>query len=120
MSRLRARLTCTLLSAIHHLMTAHPATMRSFLLLLAAVALAPLRSFGLELGIDVLQSRDFDILKGKRVGLVTNQTGADNSGTKTRFILKKGLGGNLVALFSPEHGLDGTAPAGAYVASRKD
>jgi uncharacterized protein YbbC (DUF1343 family) len=120
MSRLRARLTCTLLTAIRRLMTAHPATMRILLLLLISAAFVPLRSFGLELGIDVLQSRDFDVLKGKHVGLVTNQTGVDNSGTKTRLILKKALGGSLVALFSPEHGLDGTAPAGAYVASRKD
>ena len=73
-----------------------------------------------ELGIDVLRARGFDILQGKRVGLVTNQTGVDSHGTKTRLILKKAPGVQLVALFSPEHGLDGTAQAGRYVASRKD
>jgi hypothetical protein len=73
--------------------------------------IAQSRTFAIDLGIDVLQSRDFDILRGKHVGLVTNQTGVDSSGTKTRLILKKALGQNLVALFSPEHGLEGTAPA---------
>ena len=74
----------------------------------------------LDLGIDVLKDRDFDVLKGKRVGLVTNQTGIDKRGTSTRVILKRALNGNLVALFSPEHGIDGTVPAGKYVSSRKD
>ncbi len=37
-----------------------------------------------ELGIDVLQKQGFGILQGKRVGLVTNQTGVDSSGRKTR------------------------------------
>jgi hypothetical protein len=51
---------------------------------------------------------------------VTNQTGIDKRGTSTRVILKRALNGNLVALFSPEHGIDGTVPAGKYVSSRKD
>jgi uncharacterized protein YbbC (DUF1343 family) len=73
-----------------------------------------------ELGIDRLQQMDFAPLVGKRVGLVTNQTGIDSRGVKTRVILRKARGVNLVALFSPEHGLDGTVGAGAYVGSRKD
>jgi uncharacterized protein YbbC (DUF1343 family) len=71
-----------------------------------------------RLGIDVLAGQGFAPLAGRRVGLVTNQTGVDASGTKTRLILKKHV--NLVALYSPEHGLDGTVGAGKYVASRKD
>jgi uncharacterized protein YbbC (DUF1343 family) len=100
-------------------MPTHAHTVRTFLFL-AVLLLPQVRTFALDLGIDVLQSRDFDVLKGKKVALVTNQTGVYRSGTKTRLILKKALGSDLVALFSPEHGLDGTAPAGAYVASRKD
>jgi len=73
---------------------------------------------GTRLGIDVLADNDFSILKGKRVGLVTNQTGVNGSGTKTRVVLKKHV--NLVALYTPEHGLDGTEKAGAYVSSRRD
>ena len=71
-----------------------------------------------QLGIDVLAAQNFAPLQGKRVGLVTNQTGVSAGGAKTRILLKKNV--NLVALFSPEHGIDGTVGAGKYVASRTD
>ena len=71
-----------------------------------------------ELGIDVLAQRDYAILAGKRVGLITNQTGIDSHGMRTRMLLKKHC--NLVALYTPEHGLDGTEKAGRYVRSRRD
>lgn len=73
-----------------------------------------------ELGIDVLQSEGFAALHGKRVGLVTNQTGVSAAGKRTRLILAHAPGVKLVALFTPEHGLDGTENAGKYVASRRD
>jgi uncharacterized protein YbbC (DUF1343 family) len=72
------------------------------------------------LGIDVLQREDFAPLRGKRIGLITNQTGVNSEGVKTRVILAHAPGVKLVALFTPEHGLDGTEPAGQYVASRRD
>ncbi|PYI91645.1 MAG: DUF1343 domain-containing protein [Verrucomicrobia bacterium] len=71
-----------------------------------------------RLGIDVLESTGYAFLKGKRVGLVTNQTGVDSNGVATRVLLKKNV--NLVALYTPEHGLDGTEKAGRYVSSRRD
>jgi len=71
-----------------------------------------------DLGIDVLEKNNFDILRGKRVGLVTNQTGVNSAGEKTRLILKKNV--HLVALYTPEHGLDGTDKAGVEVRSRRD
>jgi len=71
-----------------------------------------------ELGIDVLQKNNFDLLRGKRVGLVTNQTGVNSAGEKTRLILRKHV--NLTALYTPEHGLDGTEKAGVEIRSRKD
>ena len=73
-----------------------------------------------ELGIDVLEKDGFSLLQGKRVGLVTNHTGIDSHGIKTRKLLSASRNVHLVALFAPEHGLDGTALAGKYVASRKD
>src|SRR5688572_4847439 len=82
-------------------------------LILQAVAHAKVQP-----GIDVLAAQDFAALKGKRVGLVTNQTGVNSGGTKSRVVLKKNV--NLVSLFSPEHGIDGTIGAGKYVASRTD
>ena len=71
-----------------------------------------------DLGIDVLEQSNYAILKGKRVGLVTNQTGVNRKGIRTRVLLRQNC--NLVALYTPEHGLDGTEKAGRYVKSRKD
>ena len=71
-----------------------------------------------DLGIDVLKQQEYGILAGKRVGLITNQTGVDSSGTRTRVLLHEHC--NLVALYTPEHGLDGTEKAGRYVKSRRD
>ncbi len=58
-------------------------------------------------GIDVLSSRGYRDLIGKRVGLITNHTGQSASGKRTVEILAKAPGVNLVALFSPEHGIQG-------------
>jgi len=73
-----------------------------------------------ELGIDVLQQEDFSVLQGHQIGLITNQTGVNSQGIKTRVILERAPGVRLVALFTPEHGLDGTELAGRYVSSRRD
>jgi uncharacterized protein YbbC (DUF1343 family) len=72
------------------------------------------------LGVDILKNMDYAPLRGKRIGLVTNQTGVNSAGVRTRLVLKSAPGVKLVALFTPEHGLDGTEPAGKYVASRFD
>jgi uncharacterized protein YbbC (DUF1343 family) len=58
-------------------------------------------------GIDVLEQRGFDILQGKRVGLITNHTGRSRDGRSSIDILYKAHGVRLVALFSPEHGIRG-------------
>lgn len=60
-------------------------------------------------GIDVLELEHFAPLRGKRVGLITNQTGVDSQGRRTIDVLKSAPGVNLVALFSPEHGIAGRA-----------
>ena len=73
-----------------------------------------------KLGIDVLEERQFDQLKGMRVGLITNATGIDCHGNSTVDILRKAPGVKLVALFGPEHGVYGADWAGAYVASTTD
>ena len=85
---------------------------------LASVLVAANASGAVELGIDVLESNGYALLKNKRVGLITNQTGVDSRGVRTRVLLRKNC--NLVALFAPEHGLDGTQKAGRYVPSRRD
>jgi uncharacterized protein YbbC (DUF1343 family) len=62
-------------------------------------------------GIDVLESEKFASLRGKRVGLITNQTGLDSFGHRTIDLLAHAEGVNLVAIFSPEHGIAGVADA---------
>ncbi|MGD0841868.1 MAG: DUF1343 domain-containing protein [Candidatus Acidiferrales bacterium] len=58
-------------------------------------------------GIDVLEAQHFEALAGKRIGLITNQTGVDRKGRSTIFLLAHAPGVKLVAVFSPEHGLAG-------------
>jgi CubicO group peptidase (beta-lactamase class C family) len=58
-------------------------------------------------GIDVLKRDGFALLKGKRVGLITNHTGRDRDGNPTIDVLHKAPDMKLVALFSPEHGIRG-------------
>ena len=58
-------------------------------------------------GIDVLRAEGFARLRGRHVGLVTNHTGRAADGTATIDLLSKAPDVNLVALFSPEHGIRG-------------
>lgn len=58
-------------------------------------------------GIDVLARDGFAPLKGKRVGLVTNHTGRSANGATTIDSIQQAAGVQLVALFSPEHGIRG-------------
>jgi len=69
-------------------------------------------------GIDVLSSRNFDILQNKRVGLITNHTGRSTAGISTIDLLHRAPGVRLTALFSPEHGIRGEADE--KVASGRD
>jgi uncharacterized protein YbbC (DUF1343 family)/CubicO group peptidase (beta-lactamase class C family) len=58
-------------------------------------------------GVDVLAAEGFARLRGKRVGLLTNQNGQSRGGESTIDLLARAPGVNLVALFSPEHGIRG-------------
>ena len=60
-----------------------------------------------RLGIDQLQQSGFAELRGQRVGLIANQTALDRNGRSTIEILHQSPDVNLVALFSPEHGIAG-------------
>ena len=71
-------------------------------------------------GIEVLRSRNFDVLKGKRVGLVTNPSGVDRYLKSTVDILYNAPGVELVALYGPEHGVRGDVYAGGKVTDTKD
>jgi uncharacterized protein YbbC (DUF1343 family) len=70
-------------------------------------------------GIDVLLTDSLAVVRGRRVGLVTNQAGVDANGVSDVVRLRAAEVG-LVALFSPEHGFRGAAEPGAAVASSID
>jgi uncharacterized protein YbbC (DUF1343 family) len=71
-----------------------------------------------QTGLDVLEAEKFAPLRGKRVGLITNHTGLDFQGKTTIELLAHAPGVQLVALFSPEHGIAGHADE--QVASSKE
>lgn len=58
-------------------------------------------------GIDVLVESDFAALQGARVGLVVNDASRARDGQRTADLLHAAAGVELLALFSPEHGIDG-------------
>ena len=70
-----------------------------------------------KLGNEVLYSRYHHLIEGKRVGLITNQSGVNSQGLSTIDVLASDPEINLVALYGPEHGIDGKASAGARVES---
>jgi uncharacterized protein YbbC (DUF1343 family) len=70
-------------------------------------------------GIEVLLADSAHLVRGRRVGLVTNQSGIDASGVSD-VVRLRAAGVRLVALFSPEHGFRGAADPGAAVASSVD
>ncbi len=57
-------------------------------------------------GLDVLAEDNFAVLRGKRIGLITNQTGLSRDGKRNVDIMQA-AGVQVTALFSPEHGLTG-------------
>ena len=71
-------------------------------------------------GVEVLLADSLHLLRGKRVGLITNHTGRDRAGRRTIDVLYNAPGVRLVALYGPEHGLAGVARGGAHIASTTD
>ncbi|MBB06696.1 MAG: hypothetical protein CMN03_00310 [Roseibacillus sp.] len=59
-------------------------------------------------GIDVLAAGDFALLKGLKVGLITNPTGLDRERRTTIDLLHATEQLKLVSLFGPEHGIRGS------------
>ena len=62
---------------------------------------------GVWTGIDILARDRFTVLRGSRVGLVTNHTGLTREGEATVDALHHAPQVTLAALFGPEHGLRG-------------
>lgn len=86
-----------------------------FVLLFLLPSLILLPQPKVKLGIDVLRERNFDVLKGKRVGLITNPTGVDQNLKSTIDILFESKECKLTALYGPEHGVRGDFSAGKEI-----
>ncbi|HUQ80569.1 MAG TPA: DUF1343 domain-containing protein [Gemmatimonadaceae bacterium] len=86
----------------------------------AAVPAQATVAAGVIPGIEVLLTDSMHLIRGKRVGLITNHSGKNRAGTSTIDLLYKAPDVKLTALFGPEHGLRGAAQAGAEIVSTVD
>jgi len=75
---------------------------------------------GVVPGVEVLLSDSLHLIRGKRVGLLTNHSGRDRQGRSTIDLLFKARGVKLTALYGPEHGIRGVAKAGEKISSSVD
>lgn len=90
------------------------------LLALAATLFPSVLNGQVKTGLEVLREHGFDVLQGKRVGLVTNPSGVDRELNSTVDILFNAEGFELVALYGPEHGVRGDKYAGDKVGDETD
>jgi uncharacterized protein YbbC (DUF1343 family)/CubicO group peptidase (beta-lactamase class C family) len=90
---------------------------------MSAARLVTTRNGSVRTGIDVLESHDFAELREAgaaktRIAVVTNQTGVDAHGNRTIDVLAKARGIEVAAIFSPEHGVNGSLDTTAISNSR--
>ncbi len=79
-----------------------------------------LNSQPVETGLEMLVKSKFEILKGKKVGLITNPTGVDRNLKSAVDIINSFPGVKLTALYGPEHGVRGEFTAGEIIGSSVD
>jgi uncharacterized protein YbbC (DUF1343 family) len=93
----------------------------SFIMLLSMALMAQVNpNAKIKLGIEVLVKEQLALVKGKRVGLITNATGVSSQLKPTVDILNEHPDIQLVALFGPEHGVRGDVTAGGTIDNFKD
>jgi len=78
-------------------------------------AVRPQAAEKVRLGVEVFLERHVDLVKGKKVGLITNPSGVDSRLRSTIDLFRNNSDIRLVALYAPEHGVRGNAQAGEYV-----
>jgi len=101
-----------------------PRSLGRLIPLLLLLPLSPTLSSSLpdhpvRVGADVLLEKRLSVVRGKRIGLITNQSGRTSSGEHILdALLRRGI--HVTALFAPEHGIRGTGEAGEAVADSID
>ena len=99
--------------------------MMAFILCLSSIHLggaAQEKAPAVKPGVEMLfeDETNLALIKGKRVGLITNPTGVDHEFNSTIDLLAECKDCELVALFGPEHGLRGDFFGGAKIADSVD
>lgn len=101
--------------------TSLAASVIAILALPACAATVPLHAQGrVRLGIEVLLTDSAHLVRGKRVGLITNHSGITPDGRSSIDLLHRARDVRLTALFAPEHGIRGQAAAGERVDTTVD
>ncbi|HAV42315.1 MAG TPA: DUF1343 domain-containing protein, partial [Acidobacteria bacterium] len=70
---------------------------------------------GVKPRVEVFLEKHLDLVKDKKVGLITNPSGVNSKLESSAWLFKNHPAINLVALYGPEHGVRGEAQAGEYV-----
>src|SRR5437773_5255562 len=78
-----------------------------WIVLAMLAAVSPVMASDVLCGADVLKRDGYKILDGRRIALVTNQTGRDRDGNRLVDLLAAAPNVKLVKLLAPEHGLYG-------------
>lgn len=83
-------------------------------------AAAPVARTQVVPGAEVLLADSAHLVRGRRVGLITNHSARARDGTGTADLLHRASGVSLAALFGPEHGIRGEARGGAHITAGRD
>jgi uncharacterized protein YbbC (DUF1343 family) len=99
--------------------------MRTIIILVALCAIVPAQeslrsSKPVQPGIEIFLSSVAERVRGKRIGLITNQAGVDRAGKSDIDLLASQPEVKLVALFAAEHGIRGVAAAGEKITDDRD
>lgn len=96
----------------------------AFVLILAVIQFIftpfSLQCQSVETGLEMLVSNRFEVLKGKKVGLITNPTGVDSNLKSCIDLIFNAPGVRLTYLYAPEHGVRGNFTAGETIGSSID
>ncbi|MEW5951407.1 MAG: DUF1343 domain-containing protein [Elusimicrobia bacterium] len=68
-------------------------------------------------GLDILEKENFSVLKGKKVGLISNHSALNSKGEHILKVFNRADNFELKAIFSPEHGFSGQVEGGVHIAN---
>jgi uncharacterized protein YbbC (DUF1343 family) len=85
-----------------------------------AAAPPPREARAVTPGLEVLLRDSLHLVRGKRVGLITNHTAVTRDGRSAIDLLHQHPEVRLVALFGPEHGIRGNVDGGAHIRTQRD